>query len=121
MVHTGPVVVLLCSLAQCNCGRWLQGRRTGPQLATGSATSSPDMHILVATQQTFYIGPMSDRYTFLHRTDIGFHVGPTSDVQHGSMLDRCRLHIKNPYRSDVEPPCISMSARHRLFTSVRHQ
>jgi len=46
------------------------------------------------TQQTFYIGPMSGRYTFLHRADIGSHVGPISDVQHGSMSDRCRLHIK---------------------------
>ena len=82
-----------------------------------------------------HIGPISCRLAFPCRPDIGFlprsdisrrhcamcNVGPISDVQHGSMSNRCRLPIKQPYWSDVESPCTSVSAPHQLLTLVGFQ
>ena len=81
-----------------------------------------------------HIGPMSSRLAFPHRTDIGFL--PRSDIRRRHFVDilmsaqyrmcntaRCRTDVgcKQTYWSDVESPCISISAPHQLLTLIGFQ
>jgi len=78
-------------------------------------------HLICTSQQTFYIGSMSGRYTFLHQADISSHVGPISDVQHGCISNNhigpMSIRLAFPHRTDIAfLPRSDISRRH--FTDV---